>query len=214
MVNDQKAQEHFPPPLEWPKIKWQAEVWWTIFPSLLGIILFFFPQLTANSTLAQYRLIIGVPLALAPLIVPFVLWLLMVCKVVIERANYYSSLQLKADQAIDDVEHLRKSYFDLAKQIADERQFEIISVANVDGKMFILIQKRKTPKVHQGDSMIVVHKEDGLLMGIFQVIEVRSKEIYAQGISNLDAVWSGYVRQQGEIRMTPNLAAIYIPQEE
>ena len=131
-----------------------------------------------------------------------------------QRAKYYSSLHSKALQAIQYIEHLRKSYFDLVKQIADERQFEIIRVANVNGKMFIVIQKRKTPKIYQGDSMVVVHKEDGLLMGIFQVTEIRLKEIYAQGISDLDAVWSGYVRQRGEVHMTPNLAAIYIPQEK
>jgi hypothetical protein len=117
-------------------------------------------------------------------------------------------------QAIQEIDDLRKRYFDLANSIADERQFEIIRVANLNGKMFIVIQKRKTPVINQGDSMAVVHKEDGLLMGIFQVTEIKSKEIYAQGISDIDAVWDGYVRQYGEVHTLPSLVAIYIPQEK
>ncbi len=131
-----------------------------------------------------------------------------------ERVRFYPSLYTNAQQSVVDVEKFSKSYLALVKKTADEKQFEITKVGHIDGKLYIVVQKRKVPKVNHGDLLIVVHNQDGLIMGEFKVTEIRSRDIYATGISNIDALWSGYVRRLGEVTMTPNLTAFHIQQEK
>ena len=189
-------------------------MWLALMPFLLGFVLFFFPELTANSpALVGLRLKVGVPLLLAPLLVPVIVWMGRTITVAAQRVKLYTQLHFVAAQALNDLEGVKRSYFDLAWQKAQDK-LEITKVAYLDGKIIIRVLKGKPCRVKQGDSLAVVHKEDSLLMGIFQVTEIRSQEIYAKGISHVDALWLGYIREQGETDMTPNLTAIHMPQEK
>jgi hypothetical protein len=208
-INDNHFQ-----PLEWPKIKWQAEMWLAIISFLFGFVLYFFPKLTEDLTSPQVRLMIGVPLLLAPILFPLLAWVWKTIGVAIRRVRFYPFLYIYAKQSVVDVGEFSKSYHDLVKKAADEKQFEIAKVGHVDGKLYIVVQKRRFPKVSLDDLLIVAHKEDGLIMGEFKVTEVRSKDIYAIGFRNVDALWLGYIRRVGELSMTPNLTAFYIQQEK
>ena len=208
------VNNNIPPPLEWPKIKWQSEMWLTFIPFILGFVLFFFPQLTEASASPQLRLIIGIPLISAPFLFPFSIWIWKTIGTVVMRVQYYPSLYIKAQKSVVNVEQFSKSYLALVKKAADEKQFEITKVGHIDGKLYIVVQKRKIPKVNNGDLLIVAHKEDGLIMGDFKVTEIRSRDIYAIGFNNIDALWSGYIRSMGEVNMTPNLTAFHIQQEK
>lgn len=206
---DQVVTNYLPPPLEWPKLKWKFEWWWAFISYVLAFIVFFFPQLPII-----FKLIIGVLLLLAPFLAPILIWVWRKTKVAAKRVKFYPSLNTRAQQSVTDNLQLRRSYFDLIMHYTDERRFEIITAGHINSKLIIAVRKRITPKVSRGDLFDVIHKEDGLLMGNFQVTEIRSQEIYATGISNIDPVWLGHVRQMGEVKLIPNLVAVYLKQEK
>jgi hypothetical protein len=208
------SRNTLPPLFEWPRIIWRSEMWLTIIPFILGFIIFFFPQLSETTVPTQIRLIIGIPLLLAPLLIPFLFWMVRITWVITKRVDLYPQTHSVAKQALFDVEQIRRSYFELTKQFAEDKQFELIKVGYFNSKLVIAVKKRKNPKINQGDILAVVDKEDNLLMGIFEVTELRSEEIYAKGINNIDPLWLGYVIQKGEVNMTPNLAAVLLNQEK
>jgi hypothetical protein len=55
----------------------------------------------------------------------------------------------------------------------------------------------------------VIDYRDGKTMGRFRVTEVRQEEYYAEGISYVDPVWSGLVRERGETTVTPWMIAMH-----
>ena len=61
-----------------------------------------------------------------------------------------------------------------------------------------------------GDIVDVLDQDDNKFMGRFKVTESRENDYYAEGIINIDALWLGYVRQQGETTVIPHMVAICI----
>jgi hypothetical protein len=196
------------PTLDLPKIKWDSMMWLTVIPFLLSFLPFVFPKLLTDLSLTKLKFIIVIPLFLAPLLVPLTCWILKTIIVINRRARIYPSLYLHSQNTSLEIEQLRKSYYDFTNTINKEKEFEIIKVGHEKNKLLIVVRKRKSPKIAKNDLLNVLHKKDGLLMGIFQVVEIKSKEFYAIGIRNIDPVWLGFVLQEGEVNINPYLAAV------
>jgi len=210
----QITQKEFTEPLEWPRVDWRSYDWWTITSVVLGVIVFIFPDLPAAIAPKINKLYIGIPLISIPISFPILIWLFKIINNIRRRTINYPKLYKKTFEALYDNVQLRKSLSDFVnQQFSREREFEILRVTHEQGKIIIVLQKRDTPKIYRDDQFVVIHTEDDLLMGIFTVISVRTNEIYALGIKNVDPVWAGFILQKGEIFSTPFLSAINLPKE-
>lgn len=88
--------------------------------------------------------------------------------------------------------------------------FELLRASYESNVLYIEVQKRRGRKLLIGSILIVMHKEDKKLMGHFRVIEERSKSYYAQGVSAIDNLWAGQVKEKGELSMFPRMTAIHV----
>lgn len=214
MIKHPTYQAPLLPELQWPKLKWQAKMLFTVIPFLLSFLVFFYPPIANSDNLNQIRLAIGIPLFLAPILIPLVIWLIRASAVSFRRVKYYPKLYIFTFQEISELDQLKRNFFELATNISNNRIFEIIKAAYHQEKLFISVKKRADMELMLGDTLTVVHTEDGLLMGLFKITEIREIEYYAAGTSNIDPLWLGYIRQQGEGRINPYMAAISLPQGE
>lgn len=215
MRTKQITQNEFTEPLEWPRVDWKRYDWWTITSVVLGLIVFMFPDLPAANAPKINRLYIGIPLISIPLSFPILIWLFKICNIIRKRTINYPRLHKQTIEARYDIVQLRNSLSDFVKQqFSREREFEILRVTHENGKIIIVLQKRDTPEINRDDQIVVFDTEDYYLMGIFTVISVKTNEIYALGIRNVDPVWAGFIlKKEGEILSTPFLSAIYLPKE-
>ena len=130
------------------------------------------------------------------------------------RTRFYPGLHEYTLSVETNYQQLSESYIELLRQTNKEKEFELIRVAHQKGRIIVTLRKMKSHNIHKNDLFAVIDKEDGHLMGIFKVIDHSSKEIYVQEDNNIDALWSGFVRQQPEIQTVPNLIAITVPKEK
>jgi hypothetical protein len=207
------GQEPLPPDLKWPRVQWRINLWLDLISVLLAFIVLFWPGLVQEG-LEHIRFLVGIPLLLVPLLVPVLPWLCKVSYVVCRRAHYYPTLRQRAQREIDKLNEMEKNLFDIALTSSAGHLFEIARAGCYEDKLWIVLNKPKSPKLAEGDALLVAHIEDGRAMGLFEVTQVRDTEYYAIGISSVDALWWGYVRQQGEVTIMPHMAAIHVPQGE
>jgi hypothetical protein len=183
--------------------------WAELASFVLGFVLLFFPNLAM-----ERRLAIGIPLALMPISIPALVWLWRVGRIVWLRVQRYPQLHQRARQDNEALAQVKQAVSTLVQGRIGSRAFEIGVAGWVQGKVYITLKKRRGHGLVVGDELMVIHTDDGIPMGWFEVTEVRSSEYYACGVHNVDAVWAGYVQQRGETFIQPHMAAIYVLREE
>jgi hypothetical protein len=183
----------------------------SIASSLLGLAIFLFPSLSEQEFPLKFRLLIGIPLFLMPIIVPLVIYLWTLGRVARLRCIYYSHSRQRIQQCADELTDTRKALFSLVEQDIEAREFEITRAKYEQGKLYLALNRRKSPRLEKGDTLIAVHKDDGLAMGQFEITEVRDSEYHAIGVKGIDQVWLGYMSEQGETWLLPHMAAMYKP---
>ena len=186
-------------------------MWLTVIPFVLGFLVFFWPELAAHKSLQYIRIPVGIALVLTPFLVPVLAWLYKTGSVVCRRAHYYPSLRQRAQREIDELDEMKKNLFDILQATSADSLFEIARARYYQDRLHIVLNKRKSPRLAKGDTLVAVDMEDAKAMGLFEVTEVRDAEYYAIGIRGIDAVWLGFVRQQRETRVMPNMRAIPLP---
>ena len=211
---DPTHPESLPPELAWPRLEWRNEMWLALIPMLLAFLIFFWPELAAQESLHCLRLAVGIPMLLAPIWVPLLTWLFKAGAVLCRRVRSYPTLYRHARSETDRLDEMRRYLFTIARGISNSRSFEISRARWYDSRLFIVFTKSKSSTLNQGDTLVAVHTEDGRAMGVFEVTEVRDHEYYAVGTSNIDPLWLGYVRQHGETRTMPYMAAVHVFQGE
>jgi hypothetical protein len=122
--------------------------------------------------------------------------------------------KIEASQLKIELDKANNIIYSLIQDRIGSIEFEI-QMARYDGDaLYISVKKHKGIKLTGGHTLAVVHKDDNKFMGYFEVAQERIEEYYARGVSNIDPVWAGYIKQEGELSLMPHLAAIYIPNGE
>lgn len=212
MIAKQKHKERSPVALDWPRFQWKYVVLLTPISFVLALIALFVPEVSTwiPSLYSRVLLIVGICICL--MIISALPWFIQTTYITFARVSRYSPLFQYAMSVRQALEDLRESLFDILRATPGVRPFEI-SKAIADRDTFhIVVNKQKGKYLKLGDMLAVVHAEDGLVMGIFEVTELRSKEYYAVASKNIDAVWLGHVKQQSTVTVFPNMFALYIPQ--
>jgi hypothetical protein len=199
------------PNLTWPRFHWRLSSWLTIVSVLLAAIFLLFPSISEGKSIIE-RILLGVIIALSPLILfSLVPWLYASGIVIVGRIRYYPKLSelLKIEQR--DLTEIRNVMAELVQKLFKANTFEIQKAAFTNGKLYIILRKKTNSGLDIGDSVEVIDDKDGMSMGQFVVTEIRDEVYYAEGISHVDRLWLGYVREKGEITVIPHMVAIHIP---
>ena len=177
---------------------------------MLGIVVLLWPNLPSHNI----RWVIGALLVLGPVILPALTWLWQAGRVLYRRAYWYPALRQRARWEIDQLDELKTNLVNILHDISGVHLCEIARATCYEGKLYIVLNKRSSPKLAKGDALVGVHRTDARLMGFFEVTEVRHREYYAVGTSNIDPLWRGHIQDLGEAQITPNIYAAYLPQGE
>lgn len=220
------------PEYKWPKPHWKAYLVAFITFALLGgfTILGALPAILDDAGSQWLRkngvtlVLIYLPLAALALALP---WLVSVLRIAYKRITSYPNLYTQTQARIAEFDRqagiteaqmqaARKEISALVLQVVGASTFEISGQRFDAGKLYISLRKRRGRgyKLSVGDILRVRHTEDDMFMGTFEVTQVRNTDYIALGISNVDALWAGRVRERGEITLVPNMEAIYIPKGE
>lgn len=189
-------------------------MWLTFIPFVLSFVVFFYPKFAEDNRYEEIRFAIGLPLLFAPLYIPIIVWLWKSVGVGVRRILHYPQSRLQAENANHELFLVKQEFYRFVINTREKNVFEIEKVDYHQNKIFIAVSRKKALELKIHDKLVVVHRGDGLLMGFFRIVDIRENEYYAQGVGNVDPVWSGYVRERGEISINPFLAAVYEPQGE
>ncbi len=199
-----------PPNFHKPKIKWRYDIYWSAIPFILSIITFIFPDIINKYIHLQNNLLLGAFLFFSPVYLPVVFFLIRLVLCSIQRSANYPRLYACAELAILNYDHLRNEYFDIITKLNEKNEVEIIKAGIDRGKIYVVFKKKKHRIIQNNEKIAIIHKEDGLLLGIFSISEIRTEEVYAKEYTNIDPVWFGYLMQKQETVITPNLAAYLV----
>lgn len=214
MNNNPLTQEIYTKPLKWPTLDLNKGDWWSKVSFLFGIVIVIFPELLDFIKLEFNKIFIGLFLLITPLLVPVAIWTHKVFILVYHRTKYFSHLFYLANQFFQHNFQLKQNIMDLITQQNTELcYFEISRVIYTDRKIFAILLRRGEVNIKENDLFAFFSTEDRFLLGVFQVSEVRSTEIYSIGV-NIDPLWSGYIRDKGEITTTPFLRAVSLNVKE
>jgi hypothetical protein len=108
----------------------------------------------------------------------------------------------------------RKELVVLRLQQQGASRFRVESQRVIKGRLFISLEKLDKPVLQAQDTLIVFDTSDGMLMGSFEITEVRRNAYIAQGVSDIDELWLGEAMQTGPTDIVPNMEAIYFPERE
>ncbi len=201
-----------PPKFQWPRFKWQIDLWLSLVSFVLGILLLFVPNLPMEPRLRLWRNVLGGMFLCAPFVIPLALWLLKFGFVLISRGLYYEELYQIWQNEHEECELFQRNTLLLLEQMFAHREFELSKAYVYQGKIYIVIKKEDTMNVAPGDRFIVVHKGERQVIGLFEVTEVRRTDYYAMAIGGMDPMWKGYVYERKEVSFFPDISAIYLPQ--
>ena len=126
-----------------------------------------------------------------------------------EQLTNCASALAAATEYREELAQARSFLYRMLETRMESDAFEISKAVYQSDTVYIELKKRRGKRLGIGHRLVVLHKEDGKSMGHFRVIEERSKTYYAQGV-DVDEIWTGFMKQQGEVTMTPYLAAIHI----
>jgi hypothetical protein len=200
------------PAHEWPRLRWRPLALYSLVGTVLGALLFFFPEL-ATQSMRDRRLVLGAVLVASPLVVPALVWLGESLLVVIRRVRVYPLLHRRASLDADELDQARSSIFSLLKVITGARAYEVTKAGLQGGQLYIAISTQGEHDLVIGRDLIAVHMAEERPVGLFRITEIRSAECLAVAVHSVDKQLLSDVRQRGELTLLPNIAAISIPLE-
>jgi len=207
------SDQPLPPELRLPRWRWQVTgvlAFLGLVLGFLGIVPLGFDQQGLDWVRQNFPMILLL-LLLTPLLLPLTAWLVVAGFVFARRAHHYPALHRRAQASLNDVAEARQTVVGLVQSQLGANAFEIMSVRYDRNKLYIVVKKRRTPKLDVGATLMVIDTQDQMPMGQFVVTEERSKEYYAVAVQNIDALWLGIIREQGVVDFVPNMTAIYVP---
>lgn len=145
-------------------------------------------------------------------------WLVPLTRTIWHRCIEYPKLHSKANSMDKQISQYTSQLTDAKKELSvlsmhvlKATKFEIMSEVVDKGELYILVRMRKSPKLSEGDILRVRHIQDNMIVGYFQVTQVRSSDYVAKGIKSIDESWMQQVTLQGSTNVVLNLEALYLP---
>lgn len=221
------SQESAPPELAWPRWRWQFAIWSSIIGFIVGLGAFVLPGTEELSVRGRVLASIGiVALILGSYLAIWGASALRILLLIVHHYPISRRYALKRDVELTQTRQQLLTISDALEQKAEElRQavslntlllqsleieaFEIESCTYYRERMHIRLRKTPRARLKLADRLVVVDRIFQV-QGVFEVTQVRENDYFATAVSNLDAIWSGFVRQQGETLAPPDMIAISI----
>jgi len=186
----------------WPRWKYPLKWYTVIVPLFLAPIAFIFPDLELKR-----RYIIAALLIFSPIIIQTFLWLHKIILTIYKRTINYPNLYDIYKEISSNFDELKNLFFN---EMINSRTkvSEIIGAKYQRSELYIILKNNSELNLIEGNKVVVIDKKDSVYLGKFEITEVRDNEYFAVGVNNIDLVWLGYVRQEGETTMMPNIIAI------
>ena len=137
--------------------------------------------------------------------------LLKVSSIVVSRLRAYNDLYDVAERQFQQIAKAQDTILELSSELTNGRRFEIIKTLYYDDTLYIEIRKNRNRRLELGHRVRVIDVQDGGIMGLFQVTEIRSDGYRARS-EDVDPIWLGYVHKIGstEGSAPPNTVAFLI----
>ena len=194
----------------WSRIRWRTGFWLAFIPSILAFVVFFWPKITEQETPSGLRLLIGIPLVMAPILVPIFFWLIANIRTALNRIREFGNLWEISNDRADENELLKANFAKFVLEVTERQSHDLKGAKIQNSHVYISVTKGPKPKLTDDDQLWVIDITDLRLMGIFQVAQETASEYYAVSIGGIDPLWKGEIHQQGEVHMFPNMTAISI----
>lgn len=201
-----------PQELAWPEFSLRrAEYIISFIASIIGIISFSFPQIINSQWYKEYHTY-GILLIL-PVFYYVFKWFIFLIGIIIKRIKYYPQLFDQCNQLNKTNQELNQGIVELQKNFPNRIMLDLIRASVIENKLYLSIGKNDKATLAEEDTITVIDIKDSMLMGVFDIIQIRQDDYYALGKENsVDPLWLGYIRERNsEVSIFPNLIAIYIP---
>lgn len=204
-----RADGSIPPRLPRPRIVWRAAFLLGLIPFLMGLVPIFAPNLSDARIYLRYRYVIGIILLSSPFLIPIIYWLGKSAVVLFRRGMFYVSATDSIEDLSNQLAEIKSNIFDLL-QASSYQIFEINVASFVKGSIYLSISNQDGPVLSIGDKLSVVDLDDAMMLGVFEVMQIRTSDYYARASGFVDPLFSGYIRQQQQTEMLPNIVAMRI----
>ncbi len=88
----------------------------------------------------------------------------------------------------------------------------IISSATIRGEQFhITVPKKKGINLDIQNILLIIDTFEWVLKGVFKIIEIAQTEYRAVAVRDVDPVWKGFVKQEGETSVPNYMTALAVP---
>ena len=203
------------PKIKWPRWVWRDSAWWlTVFGTVFAVIVYVQPSVSSHSFWVRVSIALGV-FVLSSILLLAMEHLVKACSVAFRRIRAYEGLHEIAEQQIQHNAKAQEVILKLLQELTAGRKFEIEKTLYYNETLYISIRKKRGARLQEGDMVTVINAQDGGIMGMFEVSEVRSDEYRARVADYIDPVWLGFVHQDGraETSAPPNAAAFFMPKD-
>lgn len=185
------------PKFKWPTVGWVA----TIVAALVALSLFLFPEATRFPLYCRFGAVIGV--LLLPTLLIGSVYAIRVAGVFCRRALCYHVLLGRIEILKQELDSTQL----FTRLLVEERQgrnvFQIDYCYAYDMRIFIALKKKRGAKIAAEAFISVVDRKTGSTKGEFTVSEVHNTHYLCEKAGFMDAVWLGYVKQQGTNHSEP-----------
>ena len=191
-----------PPELKIPRYSWPTSGWWaTIVGTLIGGIVFLAPDTIELPILSRVLLFLAIAILPAAMIL-IGTWFHRLL-VFYRRATNYESAIL----AFSDIQTELDKNSQLTNLLLQERQstraFKIEHAYLYNSVAYIALNKKPGFTADPGDILTVVDQSNGKHLGDFEVTELKPKHYIARALGDIDALWMGYIVQNGASPSAP-----------
>lgn len=209
-IDDLQQKKIDLPIWEWPKSGW----WLTAASLALGILAVFLKGFTDIKFLYQIALAIAI-VALSPIAIKLVIHLGRLLATLIRRLIIFGQLLEELRQTTDNLIRTQETISFFRNNLLQTNFVEILRLQYFKQKLYLVVYRNQEKELEEGNKLVVLDTNDGLIMGYFNVTEVRRDEYIAEVNGSVDPLWMGYLRQTGEseMRVPANLVAILLPKE-
>lgn len=196
------------PKLSWPRWAWRDSGWWlTAFGAVFAAVVFVQPAISHRTFWVRLAICFGW-FVFSSLLLLVTQHLLKVLSVAIERLRAYNDLYDLAEQQSEQIEIAKNTILELSSELTNSRRFEIDKTLFYNNALYIVLKKNRNRRLEIGHRVRVIDAQDGGIMGVFEVNEVRT-DGYRAKAEYADAVWLGFIRATGnaEASAPPNTVA-------
>lgn len=214
MTTENSKLPKLPPQVVLPTLNLRLEFMSSVVSLLLAVFMFYLPTPPQDQTERRYiYYIVGTIIVVIPLLIPIVVWRYKKDRATKQIIHDYPELFQYIKQQSLHVEELEKNFFEIFQRELLSKKCEIKKANYINKQIYISIYSRFALQIN--DVIGVLSQEDNSVMGIFKITEKqKSNYYYAVATTEIDALWKGYIVENGEVTMFPNLVAVSLPQGE